>query len=39
MGNMCVKFDQNTLNGFISIMPIKLFHYLSIVTLTFALEN
>ena len=37
MGNICAKFDQNTLHGLISIMLAMLFPYLSIVTLTFDL--
>ena len=37
MCNMCMKFDENTLNSFVSIMFTRLFPYLSIVTLTFDL--
>ena len=37
MGNMCIKFNENTLNSLVSIVFTRLCPYLSIVTLTFDL--
>ena len=39
MVNISAKLDEETHNGFISIMFTSLFWYMSIVTLTFDLQN
>ena len=39
MINMCAKFDKETCNSVVSIVFISLFPHMSIVTLTFDLEN
>ena len=39
MVNMSAKFDKETCNGVVSIVFISLFPYMSIVTLTFDLQN
>ena len=39
MANMCAKFDQEAHNGLVSIVFTSLFRYMSIVTLTFDLQN
>ena len=39
MADMSAKFDQETHNGLVSIMCTSLFPYMSIVTLTFYLQN
>ena len=37
--NMSAKFDKETCNGVVSIVFTSLFPYMSIVTLTFDLQN
>ena len=39
MPNMSAKFDQETHNGLVSIVFTSSFPYMSIVTLTFDLQN
>ena len=39
MANMSVKFDQEAHNGLVAIVFTRLFPCMSIVTLTFALQN
>ena len=39
MVNMSTKFDQEAHNGLVAIMFTSLFPYMSIVTLTFDLQN
>ena len=39
MVNMCAKLDQEAHNALVSIMFTSLFPYMSIVTLTFDLQN
>ena len=39
MVNMSAKFDLETHNGVVSIMFTNLYRYMSIVTLTFDLQN
>ena len=39
MANMSAKFDQEAHNGLVSIVFKSLFPYMSIVTLTFDLQN
>ena len=39
MANMSAKFDQEAHNGLIAIMFTSLFPYMSIMTLTFDLQN
>ena len=39
MANMSVQFDEEVHNGLVSIVFTSLFQYMSIVTLTFGLQN
>ena len=39
MANMSAKFDEEALNGLVSIVNTSSFPYMSIVTLTFDLQN
>ena len=39
MVNMSAKYDKETCNGVVSIVFTNLFPYMSIVTLTFDLQN
>ena len=39
MANISTKFDQEALNGLFANMITSLFPYMSIVTLTFDLQN
>ena len=39
MGNMSAKFDEEAHNGSVSIVLTSLFLYVSIMTLTFYLQN
>ena len=39
MVNMCAKFDEKAHNSLVAIVFKSLFQYMSIVTLTFDLQN
>ena len=39
MANMSAKYDQETHNGLVAIVFTSLFPYMSIMTLTFDLQN
>ena len=39
MFNMSTKFDEETHNGLVSIISSRLFPFMSIVTLTYDLQN
>ena len=39
MANIYVKFDEKAHNGLVSILSTSLFPYMSIVTLTFDIQN